>query len=101
MKIVKKILKEEGGQALVPVALMMVVLIGFAAIAVDIGMVTWQKSNLQNADDAAARCLPLLPWTSRMELPSLKERSPLLNRKLVISMSKKSPCTFSVFPVMS
>ncbi|KAF5056625.1 putative Flp pilus-assembly TadE/G-like protein [anaerobic digester metagenome] len=54
MKIVKKILKEEDGQALVLVALMMVVLIGFAAIAVDIGMVTWQKSNLQNAADAAA-----------------------------------------------
>jgi len=44
----------ESGQAMVMVALSLVVILGFAAFAVDIGHVAVQKSELQNAADAAA-----------------------------------------------
>jgi len=46
--------KDESGQSLVLVALMMAVLLGFGALAIDIGYMTFQKSELQNAADAAA-----------------------------------------------
>lgn len=46
--------KNESGQVLVLAALLMTVLIGFAALAVDIGMTTAVKSKLQNTADAAA-----------------------------------------------
>ena len=46
--------KEESGQAIVLFAIGFVVLCGFAALAVDIGSVASEKSNLQNAADAAA-----------------------------------------------
>jgi len=49
-----KLLKDETGQAMVMIALLFVVLLGFAAIAIDIGRVTVAKSHLQNAADAAA-----------------------------------------------
>jgi Flp pilus assembly protein TadG len=44
----------EEGQAMVMAALSMVVILGFAAFAVDVGHLTVQKSDLQNAADAAA-----------------------------------------------
>lgn len=44
----------ESGQVLVLAALLMTVLMGFAAFAVDIGMTTVVKSKLQNTADAAA-----------------------------------------------
>lgn len=47
-------LRNENGQVLVLVALLMTVIMGFAAFAVDIGRVTVVKSKLQNAADAAA-----------------------------------------------
>lgn len=47
-------LKNERGQVLVLAALLMTVLMGFTAFAVDIGRVTVLKSKLQNAADAAA-----------------------------------------------
>ena len=46
--------RREEGQAMVMAAVSMVVLLGFAAFAVDIGHLTVQKSELQNAADAAA-----------------------------------------------
>jgi hypothetical protein len=55
--MIKKIItliKEEKGQALILVALSMVVLTGVAALSVDYGYLAWQKRDLQNAADAAA-----------------------------------------------
>jgi len=49
-----KILKKESGQALVITALVMVGIMGFAALAVDVGSVAVAKAELQNAADAAA-----------------------------------------------
>lgn len=49
-----KRLLNENGQALVLAALVMVVLMGFAALAVDLGTVYVAKADLQNAADAAA-----------------------------------------------
>lgn len=57
-----KVLKSEKGAALVLVALLMPILMGFCALVIDIGRVAWEKQKLQNAIDAAclagARELP-------------------------------------------
>lgn len=50
----KKLITNEAGQALVTVALMMVVLMGFAALTVDLGMVHLTRTKMQNAADAGA-----------------------------------------------
>ena len=47
-------LKEERGQMLVLVALSMTVLLGFLALAIDVGLLFRAKRNLQVAADAAA-----------------------------------------------
>jgi hypothetical protein len=44
----------QGGQALVQVALMMVVLLGFVALAVDVGFTYGERRRMQNAADAGA-----------------------------------------------
>lgn len=49
-----KAIKEESGQAIVLFVLAFIVLCGFTAFAVDIGSFTHEKSELQNAADAAA-----------------------------------------------
>lgn len=49
-----KIIRNENGQVIVLAALLMVVLMGFAALAIDVGMVAFTKGKLQNAADAAA-----------------------------------------------
>lgn len=49
-----KIVKNEDGQVLVLTALLLAVLLGFAALTIDIGMVYITKTKLQNAADAAA-----------------------------------------------
>jgi len=54
MKLVQKIKRNEDGQVLVLVALLMVVLVGFAALMIDVGAMYLTKSNMQNAADAAA-----------------------------------------------
>ena len=46
--------RREEGQAMLLAAVSMVVILGFAAFAVDIGYVAVQKTDLQNAADAAA-----------------------------------------------
>ena len=50
----RKLYRNETGQTIVLVALMMVMLIGFGALTIDVGAMTFQKSNLQNAADSAA-----------------------------------------------
>jgi uncharacterized membrane protein len=47
-------LRDESGAALVIVAISMVVLLGFTALVIDVGRLYSEKSNLQNALDAAA-----------------------------------------------
>lgn len=54
MKTIKKLLKEDHGQALVLVALIFSVLLGFGALVIDYGYLSLQKRELQNAADAAA-----------------------------------------------
>ncbi len=50
----KRLLINEDGQAIVLLALLLVVLLGFTALAIDVGMVALTKSRMQNAADAAA-----------------------------------------------
>ena len=52
-RIAKKADREHGGIAVI-VALLMVVLLGFAAIAVDVGMLYSERAQLQNGSDSAA-----------------------------------------------
>lgn len=47
-------MKGEKGQALVLVAVLLVVLVAFLGLVVDLGNAYWQKARLQNAADAAA-----------------------------------------------
>lgn len=54
MKKLLKFGKKEDGQVIVLFALMLVVLLGFTALAIDTGTVYLTKSKLQNAADAAA-----------------------------------------------
>lgn len=54
LKFLKKFRKEESGQALIMVALLIATLGGFAALIVDVGYMYVQKSELQSAADAAA-----------------------------------------------
>ena len=49
-----KLFKNEDGQALILVSLLMVVLLGFAALAIDIGLAYVAKSELQSAADSSA-----------------------------------------------
>ncbi len=48
-----KRIKEENGQSMVLFAVLLVVLLGFAALALDIGMMKIAESEMQNAADAA------------------------------------------------
>jgi Flp pilus assembly protein TadG len=52
--MLKKYINNESGQSMVLVALLLTVLLGFGALAVDIGYMTYQRSSLQNAADSAA-----------------------------------------------
>ena len=54
LKIIKRLKNEDHGQALIMVVLMLTVLLGFAALVVDVGNLYIVKSQLQNASDAAA-----------------------------------------------
>lgn len=53
-RLIRKLRKEESGQALIMVALLIGVLGGFATLVVDVGYMYVQKSELQSAADAAA-----------------------------------------------
>lgn len=50
-------MKDEHGATAVVVALVMTMLIGFTALAVDVGALWWDKKELQNGADAAALAL--------------------------------------------
>ena len=54
MKKLMKIVINEDGQVMVLAALLFTVLMGFGALAIDVGRITVEKSHLQNAVDAAA-----------------------------------------------
>lgn len=54
MKKLKKLFRNEDGQVLVMFALMMTVLMGFAALVIDVGGAYVARGGLQNAADAAA-----------------------------------------------
>lgn len=64
-------LKSEKGAVLVIVALTLAVLLGFAALVMDAGLLYWEKKKLQNAMDAAvlagAQELPKQPDQARLE----------------------------------
>lgn len=53
-KLTRAFRRGEEGQAAIIVALAMAVLLGFAALSVDVGYFMWEKRALQNAADAAA-----------------------------------------------
>ncbi|MDD2497956.1 MAG: pilus assembly protein TadG-related protein [Desulfitobacteriaceae bacterium] len=53
-RLVKKIIRNEDGQALVLFALLLVVLMGFTALVIDVGKLRLTKTHMQNAADAAA-----------------------------------------------
>lgn len=76
-----KLWKEESGQAIVMFAIGFVVLLGFAALAVDIGSVASEKSNLQNAADAAA-------LAGAQELPTNPEQAKLVASKYALANGK-------------
>jgi Flp pilus assembly protein TadG len=50
----KNIAKEESGQALVLTAIGMVAMLSFVGLAIDVGMIRYEKRHLQSAADAAA-----------------------------------------------
>jgi len=54
MRIIRNWFKKESGQSVILVALALVVLCGFAALGVDIGVQSTSQGQLQNAADAAA-----------------------------------------------
>lgn len=53
-EIFKRLHKEESGQSLVMVVLLLGVLLGFFALVVDVGLLYAEKAKLQNAADSAA-----------------------------------------------
>jgi len=54
MRSIWKWLKGESGQSTIIIAISLVVLCGFAAMAIDLGRISVEKGQLQNAADAAA-----------------------------------------------
>lgn len=54
MKKLIELFKKENGQSLVLAALLMVILMGFDALVIDVGMISLTRSELQRAADAAA-----------------------------------------------
>jgi Flp pilus assembly protein TadG len=73
----KKLYENESGQSIVFVALMLTVLLGFGALAVDIGYMTFQRSSMQNAADAAALAgavmVPTYDLTDSSDVDDLEE----------------------------
>jgi len=54
LRIIKKLINDEGGQSLVIIAAGMIALLGFAALTTDVGYYYFQKRHLQNTADSAA-----------------------------------------------
>jgi hypothetical protein len=68
MRWLSRLMREEEGQVLVVAALGLAALLGFAALAIDVGFFMWEKRALQNAADASALAgvmeLPRSPETA-------------------------------------
>jgi hypothetical protein len=64
MKSLKKFLRDEKGVSAIIVAVAIVVIFGFAVIAIDLSFVQLAKTQLQNAADAAALAGAIILYTS-------------------------------------
>ena len=65
LALLRSLWRQEFGQGLVLAALAMVVVLGFAAMAIDVGLFLHEKRELQNAADAAALAgVQELPYSS-------------------------------------
>ena len=73
MRIIRRLATEERGVTIVLVAFMLLVLLGMAAMAVDVGELLWTRRALQNAVDAAA----LAGVRELPENPSLAQQTAL------------------------
>jgi hypothetical protein len=72
-KIFNRLRKEESGQSLVMVVLLLSVLLGFSALLVDVGLLYAEKAKLQNAADAAALAgAQMLPDTESAESTAIE-----------------------------
>ena len=54
MRSLRKILKDEKGVSVIMVAISLVVIFGFAVVAIDMSLIQLAKTELQNAADAGA-----------------------------------------------
>jgi hypothetical protein len=64
MKSLKKFLRDEKGVSAIIVAVAIVMIFGFAVIAIDLSMVQLAKTQLQNAADAAALAAAIIHFTN-------------------------------------
>ncbi len=65
LRMLRSLWRQEFGQGLVLAALAMVVILGFAAMAIDVGLFLHERRELQNAADAAALAgVQELPYSS-------------------------------------
>lgn len=72
-KILKGLYRKEEGQILVFTGLILAALMGFSAIAMDVGMIAIEKSKLQNVADAAALAgAQELPDTGKAKTAAVK-----------------------------
>lgn len=81
----KLLKKDESGQVLVIFAFLLVVLLGFAALVIDVGYMAYQKSYLQTAADSAA-------LAGAMEITKSKDDSKLIEKveKVVKNFAKQN-----------
>jgi len=64
MRSLKRVLRDEKGATMITVAIAIVVIFGFAVLAIDLSMIQLAKTQLQNAADAAALAGALILYTS-------------------------------------
>jgi hypothetical protein len=64
MKSLKKLLRDEKGVSAIIVAIAIVVIFGFAVVAIDLSLVQLTKTQLQNAADAAALAGAIILYTT-------------------------------------
>lgn len=89
--------KNESGQSMVLVALIITVLFGFGALAVDVGNMTYQKSLMQNAADAAAlagaQYLPIATNAKTEASKYIKEKNGLSTDTVIVNTPYLDPIT--------
>ena len=64
MRSLKKVLRDEKGATMIMVAIAIVVIFGFAVLAIDLSLIQLAKTQLQNAADAAALAGAVVLYTS-------------------------------------